>query len=298
VSPEQTRHFQQAVKKSPSGRWFLWSGKEMGCKRLALALGVVLAVTAFAREYEVRLLRGTERSGVWGTGEFEVAVNEYGAVRMVKVGGAEYFSQAAVLYTSPVPPGAANGIRAVQGEGVGARGLGPEKPTMRTSQAGGGRVFEFETVIARPEILDGAPVCRVNQKVAVLSTGEIRVGYDLEWLQTVRWDHVMLLLLLDQKQCHGREYMALAGDSVYAGVMEPGPATERRLRGVPLDQLTLRLDKGPCPIVLDEPSVCEFSWGGGVQLSIRPTEAARKGFIYAGQKARFSFRILLPVSQQ
>jgi len=266
--------------------------------RLALLAASVLTRPSLAREFEARLLEGSERNGVWGTKEFQVHVNELGNLRRVKVGGKEIISQAAALYTSPKPPGSNKGIRTVQGEGYGKRGLTVEKPEMTTRDENGKRVFEFGLLVANQQVLDGRPLCRVSERVVITPTGEIHVRYDCHWLATVRWYMFAHLLMFEKEQCGSRDYLALAGDRTFAGTLEPGPVLERRIRFVKFEQLTIRTEVGPCHLVWHEEANCSFHWSKNIQLSFSPAAVPRRGFIYKGQKATISYSILLPVSQQ
>lgn len=266
--------------------------------RLTLLIAGVLPHVAVAREFEVRLLEGNEQRGVWGTKEFQVHVNDLGNLRNVKVNGKEIIWQAAALYTSPKPPGSEKGVRTVQGEGYGKRGLTVEKPEMTTRDENGKRIFEFELLVANQQVLDGRPLCRVSERVVIAPTGEIRVRHDCHWLETLRWYMFAHLLMFDKEQCAKREYLALAGDRTFAGTLEPGPTLERRIRWVTFEQLTIRTEVGPCHLVWHEEANCSFHWSKNIQLTFSPAAVPRRGFIYKGQKATISYSILLPVSQQ
>ena len=155
-----------------------------------LILGLCLMLRqpeAQARAFEVRLLKGTERDGVWGTDEFRVSVNWTGVVRHVIVKDKELIWQAAALYTFPVPPEGGPAPRTVQGEGSGNRGLSIEPPKMECRDEKGKRVFTFHHQVSSKKIHDGKPLCNVLQKIVITPTGEISVAYDFEWTETVRW---------------------------------------------------------------------------------------------------------------
>jgi len=270
-------------------------------RRIAIWLAaclILVSAEAPGRAFRVRRIRGNRNSATWGTDEFEVTVNSLGVMRHVKVKGLELVWQAAALYTSPVPPGAKRGLRTVQGEGVGTRGLTVERPRMTTREEGGARVFEFEHYVANKKVLGGRRLCKVTQKLMIRPTGEIHVSYDFEWLHTLRWGSFMLLPMFQAKTCRDREYMILAGERVFTGRLEKGPVTQRRLRHIAFKQLTVRSDVGPFHFVWDTENKCSFHWGGGIQLSITPKSVPYRGVVYKGQKDRIAYRILLPVSQQ
>ena len=257
-----------------------------------------LAATALARDFEVRLLSGKPESGVWGTAEFQVTVDAAGCVRHVSVRGQEFMSQAAVLYTSPVPPGGTAGVRTVQGEGYGDRGLSLGPPTMTTRDRNGTREFEFEHVVASRKVLDGAPLCRVRQSVAISPLGEDAVVYECEWLRTLRWDGFSLLLLFREETCRDREFVVYSETQPATGRLEKGPATERQLRNRAFTQLTVRPEVGPLHLVWATASECSFHWGDSLQLHIGPKAVPYRGTTYAGQKDRIAYRLLLPVPLQ
>jgi hypothetical protein len=267
----------------------------------AAALAACLALAAFeahGRAFEVRLLKGKEADGVWGTDEFEVSVSPSGVVRHVKVRGVELVWQAVALYTQPVPPGASEGERTVQGETPGKSGLSLAPPTWTTRDENGMRVFEYEHLVANTKVLDGKPLCRMRQRLAIHPTGVIETACDIEWLETVRWHLFSMLAVLNEKTCRNREYVALVGDRVFSGRLEAGPETERRMRDVNLSQLTVWSEVGPFHFVWDAPVRGSFHWGGGIQSYFGPASAPYRSFIYKGQKDRIAYRVLLPVSQQ
>ena len=269
------------------------------CAAIGLAAVVcLLPCRAQARAFEVRLLKGTEQNGIWGTDEFQVHVSSLGVLRHVKAHGKELIWQAAALYTSPLGPGQKKPPRTVQGEGVGARGLTVKPPQRTTRVENGVRIFEFEHLVANRKVLGGRDLCRVRQKITIRPTGEIHVVYDFEWLHTLRWRGFMLLAMFQKDTCRDREYTVIAGERIYAGKLEAGPITERRLRNVAIDQLTIRSEVGPFHHVWETKTDTSFYWGGGIQLNTTPSCVPYRGTVYQGQKGRIAYRILLPVSQQ
>ena len=275
---------------------------EVRWNRVVLAVCLCGAVgvgsPAWGREFEVRLLKGKAESGFWGTSEFRCHVNSLGVVRHVSVRGKKIFQQAVALYTRPFPPGAKRGIRVVQGEGFGARGLSVEAPKMTTRDEKGTRVFEFEHLVANKKVLNGKPLSKIHQKISITPTGEIHVTYDIEWLHTLRWGMFAQLLMYDIDAVAGREYLAIAGDRVYEGKLDPGPILKRRIRNVAFDRLTVRPEVGPVHVVWRAKTNGSFHWAKSIQLMFRPEIVPRRGFIYKGSKDRISYSILLPVSQQ
>ena len=265
---------------------------------LAVVVLCAHAETACARAFEVRLLSGSEQDGVWGTDEYAVRVNSYGAIRGLKVAGREVVWLAA-LYTSPLVPGGKKGLRVVQGEGVGERGLSIKPPSRETWDRGGVRVFRFRHELAKPAIAGGRALCQVAQTIALTPTGEISVVYDLEWVHTCRWSGFGVLMFFTADTVRGCEYMGLRDDRVFAGKLLPRPSDplSARLRE-PLDQLTLRTPVGPVHLVWDSLPALHFTWAKGIQLSIRPARAPYRGTIDKGTTDRIAYRILLPVSQQ
>jgi len=261
-------------------------------------LSVVWAFAAGAREFEVRLLEGDEQNGIWGTAEFQVRVQATGIMRHLRVKGQELVWQAVALYTSPVPPGEKKGVRTVQGEGHGTRGLSVEPPVVSTRDERGKRVFEFEHLVSNKKVLEGRPLCHVLQKLIITPTGEIHVSYDCEWLHTLRWSSFQMYIVLDKERCGGREYMAIHDGQVKAGALEPGPAAERRIRFAKFEQLTIRPEVGPFHFVWDAEGNCSLHWPGSINLSVKPPCVPYRGFVYKGQKDRIAYRILLPVAQE
>lgn len=273
----------------------------MACRHanaVTAILFVALCHHTVGREYEVRLLDGDEHNGVWGTAEFQLRVNDLGLVRHVIVHGQEVIWQAAALYTSPVPPAESAGIRTVQGEGFGDRGLTVEKPTMTTRDERGRRIFEFQYQIACRKVLDGRPLCDAVQRLVITPTGAIEVRYEFEWRETLRWHGFQLLLMFNEEACRDREYMIMAGENILTGSLQAGPPTERRIRSLPFSQLTFRPEPGPVHLVWDQPATCTLNWGKNIQLSVIPAGLPYRKSIYKGQKAVLSYRILLPISQQ
>ena len=274
----------------------------MRCFPLSLVLAWLglCPVASHARAFEVRLLEGSEQSGVWGTDEFQVTVNSLGLLRHVKVNGHEIIWQAAALYTFPIPPEGSEGIRTVQGEGFGERGLTVEPPKVTTRDERGRRVFELEHLVANRKVLDGRPLCRVQQQIALSPTGEIDISYDCEWLETLRWSTFQLLLMFDKENCENRGLVAAAPDLLRVGKLDPGPRSGdvRQMRNVTFEQLTLRPEVGPVHFIWEEPSECSFYWGTDIQLRIAPQNLPRRTPVLKGRKERMSYRILLPVSQE
>ncbi len=273
-------------------------------KRLCLAVlafvicAAALSRDACARAFEVRLLKGDEKNGAWGTDEFSVNVNALGLVRHVAVGGKELVWQAAALYTSPVPSGETEGVRTVQGEDLGGRGLTCAPPTFETRDERGARVFLFRHRVANKKVLGGAPLCDVRQRLVITPTGEITVVYECEWLEAVSWHGFGLLIFFSKETSQGRPFTAFVEERVFTGHLVPGgELAQKRLRE-PLTRLTLWSEVGPFHYVLDAPVNCEFSWHGQPQLQIKPKAAPYRGVIFKGTKDRIEYRILLPVLQQ
>ena len=269
--------------------------------RIAVCCMGLLALShvALARDFEVRLLKGRPTAGVWGTSEYSAWVSNLGVVRHVKVRGKEVLWQAVALYTAPVPAGEKRGVRTVQGEGFGKRGLSVLAPKFRvTPGERGARVFEYEHLIANRKVMGGKPLCKAKQKIVLTPTGEIHVTYDFEWLQTLQWRGFGQYLLLDAKQCAKREFIALTADRPYAGVLAPGPLLKSRLRSKVFEQLTVHPEVGPVHFVWRERASCGFYWPKTIHLSFKPLCVPYRGSIYKGAKGRLVYSILLPVSQQ
>jgi len=265
-------------------------------------VGLALCVQAQARAFRVRRLDKNKKAqtGVWGTDEFQVNVNPLGCVLSVKVKGKEIVRQAARLYTSPIPPDAKKGLRTVQGEGIGNRGLTVERPKMKTRDEKGKRILEFEHLVANKKVLNGRPLCKVNQKVVITPTGEIHVSYDCEWLETVRWGGFSLLILFNRENCTDREYMVATGDVIRTGRLDQGPRKPRvrQIRRESFEQLTVRPEVGPVHFVWETKAKCSFYWGADIQLHMSPLSMPRRVPVFKGQRARIAYRILVPVSQQ
>lgn len=267
---------------------------------LVLAFLVGLGPRGVAgRAFEVKLLDGSERSGVWGTEEYRVRVTDQGALRDLSAHGKQVMRYAGALYTSPFPASGSKSIRTVQGEGVGERGLTVEPPERRTYERRGARIFRFRHQVAKPAVFDGQTLCEVDQAVTLTPTGEITVKYDCRWVRTCRWRMFSVLMFLTSDTVADCEYMGLRGDRVFTGrlLSDGASAADARLRE-PLEQLTLRTRTGPVHFVWDTPLPTTFSWFKQVQLQTRPGGVPRVGTIYKGTTGRISYRILLPVSQQ
>jgi len=262
---------------------------------LATACLLFLSTVAFARAFEVRLLKGTEKDGIWGTDEYQVAVSWLGSMRNVTVGGKKLLYQAAALYTGPVPPGAQQGLRTVQGEGFGERGLTVQPPEMGCHDDHGRRVFTFRHLVANKKVLEGRPLCRVDQQIVLAPAGEISVRYDCQWLETIRWDGFSLLLFFEKEAIQGRDFLLVIDDRLVTGQLAAGqPIAERRIRES-FTRLTVWSEVGPLHLVWDAPANCELS---PPQLSIQPAAVPYRAVIYKGTKDTIQYRILLPVSQQ
>lgn len=262
---------------------------------LVTACVLVLPAAAFARAFEVRLLKGTEKDAVWGTDEYQVAVSWLGTMRNVTVGGKKLLNQAAALYTSPVPPGAEQGLRTVQGEGFGQRGLTVQPPEMKCHDDHGRRVFSFRLLVANKKVIEGRPLCRVDQQIVLAPSGEIAVRYDCQWLETIRWDGFGLLLFFEKEAVEGRDFLLVIDDRVVTGQLAAGrPIAERRIRE-PFTRLTAWSEVGPLHLVWGAPANCELS---PPQLSIQPAAVPYRAVLYKGTKDTIQYRILLPVSQQ
>jgi len=270
--------------------------------RYALALALLIGLGprgAAGRAFEVKLLDGTERSGVWGTEEYRIRVTDQGALRDLMVHGKQVMRYAGALYTSPFPASGSKSIRTVQGEGAGERGLTVEPPERRTCERRGVRVFRFRHQVAKPAVFEGQTLCEVDQAVTLTPTGEITVAYDCRWVRTCRWRGFSVLMFFTSDTVAGCEYMGLRGDRVFTGrlLSDAAAAADARLRE-PLEQLTLRTRAGPVHFVWDTPLPTSLSWFKQMQLQMRPAGVARKGTIYKGTTGRIAYRVLLPVSQQ
>lgn len=265
---------------------------------LALALGVG---SAWGRAFEVRLLKGDERNGVWGTDEYSVRIGALGNLNQLTVGGQEIASVIA-LYTSPVPLEAAEGagVRTVQGEGVGDRGLTCQPPEMTGSEQDGRRRFEFHHLVANKQVKDGAPLCDVKQTVELTPTGEIELVYDCEWLESIRWGGFSLMAYFKKESCENREFLVHGPDLLKTGVLDPGPrgGDQRQIRFQQFEQVTIRTEPGPVHFVWREPAECALHWGSDIGLAVGPLDPPRRLPMLKGRKARLAYRILLPVSQQ
>lgn len=262
-------------------------------------VGLSLAARAAqAREFRVRLLKGDERNGVWGTKEFQVRVSDSGRMTSLKVGGREVLRQVAAFYAYPTPPDSKRAIRLIQGDASpgGRPSLAPAEMTTRDEN--GKRIFEFAYVIAHKKVLAGRPLCDVRQRVEITPTGEIHVRYDLAWLQTLRWSGATVILTADIKRSGFREFMAVAGKRVLTGPIRPSPAVRSCFNHWAVEQLTLKRENDSCHFVVAERAPCGLVWRKGLVFQIRPHGVARKGFIYEGQKAVLSYSILLPVELQ
>ena len=268
---------------------------------IALCASLALVLSAFeaqAREFKVRQL-DPKNPEVWGTREFQLTVSPYGSVRGVKLKGKEIIWQAVALYTFPVPPGAKEGIRRVQGEGSGKSGLTIEPPAPQTREEDGSRIFEYDFVLRTQEVLDGRPLCNVHEKLVITPTGEISVFYDFEWLQTLRWDTFAHLIIFNEENCRNRDYVVRVGDRFYTGKLDNGPIADRKIQASLFKQLTIRTESGPVHFVWDDDSNSSFHWGtGSMQLYTGPAAHTYRSMLYKGQKDHLAFRILLPVSQQ
>ena len=187
----------------------------------------------------------------------------------------------------------------MQGEGYGKRGLTLDPPKVKTYEENGKRIFEYEHILGAKEIHGGRPLCKVRERLVITPTGEIHVVYDCEWLESLRWQTFSHLIIFNKKNCRDREYLVRVEDRFFTGKLEKGAATERRIRNLAFDQLTVRAEAGPVHFVWDEKAQCSFHWGGGISLSIAPKNwSYHHRTIYKGQKERIAYRILLPVSQQ
>ena len=269
------------------------------CAAIGLAAVVcLLPCRAQARAFEVRLLKGTEQNGIWGTDEFQVHVSSLGVLRHVKAHGKELIWQAAALYTSPLGPGQKKPPRTVQGEGVGARGLTVKPPQRTTRVENGVRIFEFEHLVANRKVLGGRDLCRVRQKITIRPTGEIHVVYDFEWLHTLRWGNFGQLVIFDEKNSAGRSFLILTDQRPYTGVLNPGPVTKNRVRHKTFEQLTIQPEVGPVHFVWREKANCSFHWPKRPQLQFKPQAVPYRGSMYKGTKGRLDYSILLPVSLQ
>lgn len=269
----------------------------MPCPRLFSWVTVCLCLlpaAAFGRAFEVRLLDGAEKQGTWGTDEYQVAVNSLGALRDVTVHGKKLLSLAA-LYTSPVPPGEQQGARTVQGEGMGQRGLTVERPEMQSYDDHGRRVFTFRHLVANTKVLEGRPLCRVDQRIVLAPGGEISVQYECQWLETIRWDGFSLLVFFEKDAIEGRDFLLAIDDRLVTGRLAAGrPIAEGRIRE-PFTRLTVWSECGPFHVAWDRPATCELT---PPQLSMQSAAVGYRAVIYKDAKDTIQYRILLPVSQQ
>jgi|ETNmetMinimDraft_26_1059896.scaffolds.fasta_scaffold01154_7 hypothetical protein len=266
---------------------------------LMVCLCGVALLTGEAREFEVRLLKGDGKNGIWGTKEFSMHVSALGVIRYLQVNGKELIWQAAALYTRPVAPGAEQGLRTVQGEGFGKRGLTMAAPLRKTESQHGKRIFEFTHQIAKPQILEGRTLCEVKQRIVITPTGEIDVTYDCHWLETIRWHGFDILIIFNKESVNRRRCIVYAKDSVHDHVLEldQGSAIKNRIRDE-LKQLCIWSAEGPIHLLWQERASSRFSWYKGAETYFRPPAVPYRGIVYKGQRSRIAYRILLPVSQQ
>ena len=117
---------------------------------------------AQAREFQVRLLKGSEREGVWGTKEFQVRVSASGRLRYLEVRGRQVLDQAAALYGWPFPRDSKRPMRLVQGDASPAGRPWLNPPEMTTRDENGKRVFRFRYAIAHKKVLAGQELCAVK----------------------------------------------------------------------------------------------------------------------------------------
>jgi hypothetical protein len=169
---------------------------------------------------------------------------------------------------------------------------------MSTRDENGTRIIEFRHIIAKPHVLDGQPLCRVNQRLTIRPTGEISIVYDFEWLKTLRWTGFGLLLIFDDRPCRGREYLVRASGKYLAGRLAGESVEETRIRHMAFEQLTIRTDHGPVHVTWQADARCSMHWRTRPQLHISPPSTPHRGFIYQGMTDRIAYTILLPVSQQ
>jgi len=246
-----------------------------------------------ARETEVRLLDGSEQNGTWGTDAFQIHVHQSGRLGSVKVGSLELIQQAGGFHASPVIPNSDKSARCV------LKPTDSGKPIMTSRNENSHRVFNFDYVVTADEILDGAALCRVRQKVTVTSGGEITVVYEYEWLQTVNWHVFRVLTKFNEAACQQHGYQILIGDQAYVGTLEPGPPAKQRFGRKLFDQLTIASDVGPFHFVWTEPAKSSLHWNQSVFLDMRPPRVDhRTAVIYPDYKSTIAYRILLPVPQQ
>ena len=271
----------------------------IGCAALTAAIWLTPAPPAQGRAFEVLLLKGTEQNGVWGTDEFSIAVTCQSVVRQVKVRGQLLVWQAVAHCTSPVPPGAKEGVRTVQGEPPGKTELAMSLPKMSVRSDRGSRIFLLEHHLANPKVLGGETLCDVTQRIVVTPTGGIETSYDCHWLESLRWDNFAVLAIYDLDAVKNRNASIHTADRTHTLQLLPGkgePAS-KRIFGQ-FEKLTIWSALGPFHFTWKGPAQCTFRWGNSVQLHIGPPTVTRRKVIYKGQRDRFAHRILLPVSQQ
>ena len=269
------------------------------CATWLFAIWLAAASLAHGRAFEVLLLKGTEQNGVWGTEEFSLTVTSQGVVRHVKVRGQLLVWQAVSLYASPMPPGAKAGVRTVQGEPPGKTGLAMSLPKMSVRSDRGSRIFLLEHHLANPKVLGGKTLCDVTQRIVVTPTGGIETSYECHWLESLRWDNFAVLAIYDLDAVKSRNASIHTTDRLHTMQLLPGKGKpgDKRIFGQ-FEKLTIWTVSGPFHFTWNEPAQCAFRWGDSVQLHIRPPTVPRRKVIYKGQRDRFAYRILLPVSQQ
>ena len=177
----------------------------------------------------------------------------------------------------------------------GERGLTVQPPEMDCRDDQGRRVFTFHHLVANKKVLEGRPLCRVDQQIVLAPSGEISVRYDCQWLESIRWDGFSLLLFFEKEAIAGRDFLLSIDDRLVTGQLAAGrPIAESRIRE-PFTRLTVWSEAGPLHFAWDRPATCELS---PPQLSIQPAAVPYRAVLYKGTKDRIEYRILLPVSQQ
>lgn len=256
-------------------------------------LGVMLAPGRLRAEQEpVRELSREGQSICLGTARFSVTVEPSGTIRPVRVKDLPLVSFIA-LYTYPVSPDDGKAVRGCQAE---APGLGDRPPQMDVSFADGVGRVSITRVCSHPQVLDNAPLWRLQETIEIAPDGLLNLAYRCSFDRLLRWGGFGLATALAMDPVRGKTLQSFAPDLTIPGEIPgklPGRDLSEGLMGACVDST-----KGPVWLWFGGASrVDTLDWTQFLTFLANPEALPHSGLtVFRGTECRLTVSMRLPVN--